>query len=130
MAKGILMPVVEFTGIAEDEFHDWYDTEPIPERQRAPGFLSWERWVGVHNPNISSRLNELESFDVLKSAAYQAIGDHGAGSNNLSVWSKRVTARIKILMRFEGDQILPGDRSAPRDAPAVLLNAMNVAPAQ
>jgi len=128
MAKGILIPVVDFSGIAEDEFHDWYDTEHIPERQRVPGFLSWERWIGVHNPKISVATYELENSDILKSAAYQAIGNHGAGSENLSVWSKRVTGRIKILMRFEGDQILPGDRSAPRDAPALLLNAMSVAP--
>jgi len=48
MANGILIPVVDFTGIAED------DTEHIPERQRVPGFLSWQRWICVHNPKISS----------------------------------------------------------------------------
>ena len=86
MAKGILIPVVDFTDIAEDEFHDWYDTEHIPERQRVPGFRSWERWIGVHNPKISVATYELENSDILKSVAYQAIGNHGAGSDNLSVW--------------------------------------------
>jgi hypothetical protein len=128
MAKGILIPVVDFTGIAEDEFHDWYDTEHIPERLRVPGFLSAERWISDRNPKISVATYELENVDVLKSAAYQAIGNHGAGSANLSAWSQRVTARIKILMRFEGEQILPGDEAAPKEAPALLVNAMSIAP--
>ena len=66
MAKGILIPVVDFTGIAEDEFHDWYDTEHIPERQNVPGFLSAERWIGAHNTRISVATYELENLDVLR----------------------------------------------------------------
>src|SRR4051812_38428118 len=120
MAKGILIPVVDFTGVAEDEFHDWYDTEHIPERQRVPGFLAAERWIAVHNPKISTATYELESLDVLRSAAYRAVGNHGTGSDNLSPWSKRVTARIKLLMRFEGEQISPGDQLAAKEAPALL----------
>jgi hypothetical protein len=61
---------------------------------------------------------------VLQSPGYQAIG--GA---NLSPWSKRVTGRVERLMRFEGDQILPGDRLPPDNAGGFLLNAMNVDPA-
>jgi hypothetical protein len=37
-------------------------------------------------------------------------------------------ARFKLLMRYEGEQILPGDQTAPKDAAALLLNAMSVAP--
>jgi hypothetical protein len=57
----------------------------------------------------------------LQSPGYQAIG--GA---NLSPWSKRVTSRVERLMRFEGDQILPGDQLPPEGAGGLLLNAMNV----
>ena len=39
-----------------------------------------------------------------------------------------MTARVKILMRFEGEQILSGGGMTPKDAPALLLNAMSVAP--
>ena len=128
MANGILVPVVDFTGIAEDEFNDWYDFEHIPERLRVPGFLACERWIGADNPKISVATYELENADVVKSAAYNAIGNHARGGDNLSVWSKRVTARVKIPMRFEGEQILPDGGIAPKDAPALLLNAMSVAP--
>jgi len=32
MAKGILVAAMDFTDVAEDEFHDWYDLEHVPER--------------------------------------------------------------------------------------------------
>ena len=124
MAKGILVAAIDFTGIAEDEFHDWYDTEHLPERQRVPGFLACERWIGAHNPKISVATYGLDNVDVLKGAAYRAIG-----IDNPSVWSKRVMRRIKLLMRYEGEQILPGDQAVPKQAPALLVNAMSVAPA-
>jgi hypothetical protein len=123
MAKGILVAAIDFTGIAEDEFHDWYDTEHLPERQRVPGFLACERWIGAHNPKISVATYDLDNVDVLKGAAYRAIG-----IDNPSVWSKRVMRRIKLLMRYEGEQVLLGDQAVPKQAPALLVNAMSVAP--
>ena len=38
MAKGQLIVALDFSSIAEDEFHDWFDTEHMPERERVPGF--------------------------------------------------------------------------------------------
>ena len=123
MAKGTLIAAMKIGRAAEDEFHDWYDTEHLPERQRVPGFLVCERWIGVEDGTVSVATYDLESVGVLKSPAYQAIG-----GENLSPWSKRVTARVERLMRFEGDQILPGDELPPRGAGGLLVNAMNIAP--
>jgi hypothetical protein len=128
MANGILVPVVDFTDIAEDEFNDWYDLEHIPERLAVPGFLTSERWIGAANQTLSVATYELDNADVLKSAAYNAVGNHARGGDNLSAWSKRVTARVKILMRFEGNQILAVGGISTKDAPALLLDAMSVAP--
>ncbi|MGH7061185.1 MAG: hypothetical protein ACREFH_12415, partial [Stellaceae bacterium] len=123
MAKGILIAAMDFTNIAEDEFHDWYDLEHIPERQRVPGFGSCERWIGTQNPKISMATYELDAVGVLDSPAYRAIG-----GDNLSPWSKRVTGRVRMLLRCEGEQILPGALDAPENAGGLLLNAMSVAP--
>jgi hypothetical protein len=123
MAKGTLIAAMNMAQVAEDEFHDWYDTEHLPERQRVPGFLVCERWIGVADRKISVATYDLDDVKVLKSPAYLAIG-----GENLSPWSKRVTSRVERLMRFEGDQVLPGDQLPPRDAGGLLLNAMNVAP--
>src|SRR5436309_6316446 len=124
MAKGILIAAMDFSNVAEDEFNDWYDTEHIPERQRVPGFLVCQRWIGADNPKQSVATYDLENSGVLQSPGYRAIG-----GENLSPWSKRVTSRVERLMRFEGDQVLPGDGLPPDNAGGFLVNSMNVEPA-
>src|SRR5947209_10430538 len=124
MAKGILIAAMDFSDVAEDEFNDWYDTEHIPERLAVPGFINAERWLGTTNPKASVALYDLDSVGVLQSPPYQAVGGaHG------TPWTKRVTGRTKMLIRLEGEQILPGDKLAPvGEAAALLLISMNVAP--
>ena len=124
MAKGILIAAMNFSAVAEDEFHDWYDTEHVPERLAVPGFLNAERWIGSSNPKQSLALYDLNNVGVLHSAPYQAVG----GANG-SPWTKRVTSRTKSIIRLEGEQVRPGDKLAPvGDAQALLFISMNVAP--
>ena len=126
MAKGILIAAMNFSDVAEDEFHDWYDTEHIPERLAVPGFLNAERWLGAANPKDSVALYDLDDVSVLQSAPYRAVG-----RANGSPWTKRVTGRTKSIIRLEGEQIRPGDALAPvGPAAALLLIAMNVEPEQ
>ena len=123
MGKGLLFASFDFSGAHEDEFHDWYDLEHIPERQRVPGFLACERWIGEENPKIAVATYDLQALSILRSPAYLAIG-----GDNLSVWSKRVTAMCQRIMRYEGEQLLPGDAVAPAGAGALLVASMNVDP--
>src|SRR5271165_2018463 len=99
MAKGILLVAFDFARAHEDEFHDWYDLEHIPERERVPGFGACARWISVENPKQAIATYELDSPAVLQSAAYRAIA-----GENLSVWSKRMTAICDRKLRFEGEQ--------------------------
>src|SRR5437764_9097320 len=123
MAKGILIAAMDFSAAPEDEFHDWYDLEHIPERLRIAGFLNADRWIGSKEPKVSVATYDLDNAGVLQSPPYQAI----AGANS-SPWTKRTAHFRKGLMRFEGEQLFPGDKTAPIDAAALLLIAMNVAP--
>lgn len=124
MGKGILIAAMNFSDVAEDEFHDWYDTEHIPERLAVPGFLNAERWIGAANQRDSLALYDLDNVGVLHSAPYLAVG----GANG-SPWTKRVTGRTRSIIRLEGEQILPGDALAPvGQAAALLFISMNVAP--
>ena len=43
MARGILLVGLDYTKAYEDEFHDWYDLEHLPERARIVGFGACER---------------------------------------------------------------------------------------
>ncbi len=121
MAKGILIAAMKIGRAADDEFHDWYDTEHLPERQRVPGFLHCQRWIGVDDPRVSVATYDLADVAVMQSSAYTAIG--GA---NLSPWSKRLLTKVERIMRYEGDQIMPGEELPPAGAGGLLLNAMNV----
>jgi len=120
---GLLVAGFNYGGVNEDEFNDWYDTEHIPERERVPGFINCERWIGADDPKVSIATYDLESLNVLQSDAYRKI----AGAN-LSPWSKRMTAKSKRICRFEAEQMPPGNQRAPARAPALLLVAMNVSP--
>jgi hypothetical protein len=120
MAKGILVAMLDFSGIAEDEFNDWYDLEHIPERERVPGFCGAARWLAVAEPKLSLAAYDLESIGVLASAPYRAAYE------NPTPWTKRVTGRCPLRLRYEGEQLRPCDAEAPADAVACLLVAMNV----
>jgi hypothetical protein len=123
MAKGMLIAAMNIGRAADDEFHDWYDLEHLPERQRVPGFLLCQRWIGADDPRVSLATYDLADVAVMQSPGYKAIG-----GENLSPWSKRIIKRVARIMRFEGDQILPGDALPPAYAGGLLVNAMNVAP--
>lgn len=121
MAKGLLFMAFDFATAHEDEFHDWYDLEHIPERLRVPGFLTAERWIGEENPTLHVATYDLDNPGVMTSPAYLAVG-----GDNQSVWTKRVSAMCKRIQRFEGEQLVPGDRIAPDGAGALLVATMNI----
>ena len=75
MAKGILLVAFDYTTAPADEFHDWYDLEHIPERERVPGFGTCDRWISVANPKHAVASYELDSLDVLKSPPYLALAE-------------------------------------------------------
>ena len=67
MAKGILIAAMDFSAAPEDEFHDWYDLEHVPERLRVPGFLNADRWIGIENPKVSIATYDLDNVGILHS---------------------------------------------------------------
>jgi hypothetical protein len=124
MAKGLLFAAFDFSAAHADEFHDWYDLEHIPERLRVSGFLNAERWIAEDNPSVHVATYDLENPSVLTSPGYQAVvGTHQ------SPWTKRITAICRRIMRYEGEQLLPGDLTAAPGAGALLVASMNIDPA-
>ena len=124
MVKGLLFASFDFSAAHEDEFHDWYDLEHVPERLRVPGFINAERWLGDENQKIAVATYDLETPDVLRSEPYRAVG-----GGNASVWTRRVTKMCRRIMRYEGEQLVPGDDTAPEGGGALLVASMNIEPA-
>lgn len=108
--------------VAQDEFHDWYDLEHVPQRLGVKGFINAERWIGADDPKIAFATYDLESIDVLQSAPYLAF----TGVNQ-SPWTRRLEARLGKIGRFVGEQLVPGNRVGPTDAGGLLFVGMNVA---
>lgn len=118
---GLLLSCFDYSPVAEDEFHDWYDTEHIPERSRVPGFLNCQRWLTADGSKVSVATYDLTAVDVLRSPGYLAIG-----YGNNSPWTRRVGWRCMKLLRFEGEQVAPGEQPPPPSAPALLVWAFNI----
>jgi len=116
MPKGIMIAAMDFTNVDVSEFNDWYDTEHLPERVRIPGFEVSQRWIGADNPRVSLATYDLENAAVLDGPGYTAIG--GA---NMSPWSRRVTSKVTRILRYAGEQILPGDGAAPESGGILLV---------
>src|SRR5690348_3098516 len=122
MPKGLLFASFDFSPAQADEFHDWYDLEHVPERLRVPGFLNAERWIGSDNPKLSVATYDLDTVAVLSSPPYLAVG-----RDNASPWTKRTAKFRKMMLRYEGEQLVPGERLAPPDARGLLLVGINIA---
>lgn len=125
MAKplGLLVAAFDISNCPEDEFNDWYDTEHVPDREKVWGFLTLQRWVAVDHPKAMLAIYDLQSTGVLETPQYLAIG-----YRNPSPWTRRLMPMCKRLTRFVGDQIVPGNVIAPRDAGGLLFMGFNLEP--
>ena len=54
------------------DFHDWYDTEHIPVRMRAPGFVSGQRYRDRGGPRFLA-VYEMTHLGALKTPEYTVI---------------------------------------------------------
>jgi hypothetical protein len=95
-SAGMLFVQMEPPSALEDEFHAWYDTEHVPEREVVPGFESAARFVCTDGWPRYMACYDLTTLNVLREDAYRAIG-----GPNLSVWSKRVIGRVTGYERLE-----------------------------
>lgn len=116
---GMLLAAIDYRGIAEDEFHQWYDDEHIPERLAVPGFLAARRYLSADGARFSLVVYELEDVSVLRSDSYLAIS-----GDNFSPWSKRVLGRCREFDRYELTLASAHGNTRP-SANAVLMMAMS-----
>ena len=121
MAMGLLLAVLDFTTTAADEFHDWYDLEHIPERLSVPGFLKAQRWISTEKATLSVATYDLEAYEVINGPGYRAITQPKP-----SPWTQRLQARYGQVMRFTGEQLVPGDQAGVDGAGGLLVVGMNI----
>src|SRR6266851_3737558 len=92
MAKGTLIAAMNMGQAAEDEFNDWYDTEHLPERQRVPGFLVCQRWIGAPDRKVSVATYDLATPEVQESAEWKQARQ--------SDWTSRLQPHFRDHLRL------------------------------
>jgi hypothetical protein len=132
---GMLVEGYNYAGVAEADFHDWYDNEHLPAVAGVKGVLSANRWMnaeelssmpglgGNASNKVAVAIYDLESPEVVQSADYRAIA-HG----NKSARGRDMHAKCQTVCYFESEQTLPGSQVSPPESRGVMLFAMNVLP--
>jgi len=126
-ALAALAVFIDFTGVSEDEWHDWYDTEHLPERAALDGFVTASWWRATDLPSASVALYDLSSIDVLESPEYLAFREA-----NESPWTTRVH-RLRDSVnrpshRHLCRQIVPGTARSTDAATHLRVLRVDVAP--
>jgi hypothetical protein len=88
--NGLLLFMTDIDAAHEAEFHRWYEEEHLAERMAIPGFISARRFEAIEGSPKYLALYDLETANVLQSAAYRHIV--GAGK---SPWTKRMESLFK-----------------------------------
>lgn len=86
--RALLLVMMDVPAGMEEEFHDWYDTEHLPQRRSLPGIESGQRWVCVDGWPRWMAMYDLASSAALTTPEYEAV----SGANS-TPWSKRVLPR-------------------------------------
>ncbi|MGY6251026.1 hypothetical protein ACXIUS_26390 [Bosea thiooxidans] len=104
MPKGLLLVTMEPPASLEEEFHDWYDTEHLPQRRGLPGFETGSRWVCLSGWPRWLATYDLTSVTALDSAEYMTV----SGANS-TPWTRRVLPRTIGRRRVVAEQVHPGE---------------------
>lgn len=72
MTTACLLVCNDLVPEAQTAFTNWYQQEHLAERLGVPGFRSARRYAAIRASHPWSALYELDSIDVLSSAAYRA----------------------------------------------------------
>jgi hypothetical protein len=122
--QGLLAAFMNPPADDEDGFNAWYDEEHVPLRVATPGFLSGRRFKAA-GPQDFPRylaLYELESLDVLKTAAYTRLnGERSEREANMM-------ARIPMIDRRELELVV--DCAPQPDEAAYQMTVCMSPPAQ
>lgn len=107
----------------EADFHDWYDTEHIPIRMKAPGFVSAQRYRTHSAPGYLA-VYEMDDLGALDSQEYRVIKGQPSDTTR---WMLK---NVRGFTRYLGHEIHcrqrdPADRMA-MDTPILYAVWFNV----
>jgi hypothetical protein len=93
-SQGLLLVMADIDPVIEGDFNQWYEQEHLTERMAIPGFLQARRFTAIEGSPKYLALYDLESPEVLNSAAYRHVV--GAGK---SAWTRRMEPQFRNFTR-------------------------------
>jgi hypothetical protein len=93
-SQGLLLVMADINPAIERDFNQWYEQEHLTERMAIPGFLRARRFTAIEGSPKYLALYDLESPEVLSSAAYRHVV--GAG---MSARTRRMEPQFKNFTR-------------------------------
>ena len=93
-SQGLLLVMADIDPAIEGDFNQWYEQEHLTERMAIPGFLRARRFTAIEGSPKYLALYDLESPEVLNSAAYRHVV--GAGK---SAWTRRMEPQFRNFTR-------------------------------
>lgn len=100
----------------DSEFHDWFDTELVPDHLRIDGFTAASRWVCLEGWPRYMSMYDVDRVSVLEEQEYRSIT-----GENFSAWSQwmlgRVVGRRRLVLRAAA----AGHRDTPEEANGLVL---------
>ena len=126
--RALLLAAIDLPASYEAEFHDWYDTEHLPERAAVPGLgpiSRWERATGGLPRFLA--LYPAASLSALDTGPYRALKARGD-----TPWTARLKAVFDRTVRATATETAdygPGTGDDPvAGAPACALAVTTVPP--
>jgi hypothetical protein len=120
--RGILFSQMEPPAELEAEFHDWYETEHIPERLAIDGFRSATRYRALEGEPRYLAVYDLADLDVLQTDAYRSLKEHQ------SERSERILSSVQGFTRFTAEELADSGPVPP--VPVLLVVAFDVPEAE
>lgn len=93
-SQGLLLVMADIDPAIEQNFNQWYEQEHLTERMEIPGFIRARRFTAIEGSPKYLALYDLESPEVLNSAAYRHL--IGAGK---SAWTRRMEPHFTNFTR-------------------------------
>jgi hypothetical protein len=110
MSRGLLFSQMEPPLAWEADFHDWYESEHIPQRLAIPGFASASRYEALEGEPRYLACYFLDDLAALETPAYARLkADPGERT-------ARMLANVSGFTRYICDEISDTGRSAAADA--------------
>lgn len=109
----------------EDEFNTWYDTEHIPVRMAAPGFIGARRYRATESDDYLV-VYEMASMAALATPEYDRI------KNQPSELTRRMLGGVHGFTRYLGETLAAagGAQADALDAPLLFAAMFDVPPAE